>query len=518
MARKTTATKAAAGPIAGAKKGTSPAAGIREGNDFLAEPGMIPGETSRIEPGAGEFRGDFTRDTFDPPRHYSRVLMQQGRVQLDADWNEQADIVLHYLRALAQDVFGPYGGPQGDGFRISAGDSTLTIGKGRYYVDGILCENDGECAYTLQPDYPLSEGETKQWKDLLEKKVPCLVYLDVWERHITLIQDRKIREIALNGPDTATRAQVVWQVRILQSEALQKIIDKSASPKDRCGTICGYIRDKWSGFDLRGGRVPQLKVKAMEAADSTDACIIRPDARYRGPENQLYRVEIHHPGSACSGNDEDCATFKWSRDNSSIDFPIVSIEGSSASLAHLGRDDQSTLTEGDWVEVLGDIQVLRQEPGSLVRVESVDRAHLSVTFSSDVPSLAPQFHPLVRRWDQREGSPKGRTLRDGAIPVTEGTTETDWIELEDGVQIQFQPSSQNRPIVYLPGDYWLIPARVVSGDVGWPWDGTGEQPRPPHGIAHHYAPLAVAYFSEKWIPCDCRCLQKPVCTQQAQKG
>ena len=39
--------------------------------------------------------------------------MQQGRVQLDADWNEQADILLHYLRTLAADLIGPFGGPQG---------------------------------------------------------------------------------------------------------------------------------------------------------------------------------------------------------------------------------------------------------------------------------------------------------------------------------------------------------------------------------------------------------------------
>ena len=37
-------------------------------------------------------KGDFTRDLFDPTKHYSGVLMQQGRVQLDADWNEQGSI------------------------------------------------------------------------------------------------------------------------------------------------------------------------------------------------------------------------------------------------------------------------------------------------------------------------------------------------------------------------------------------------------------------------------------------
>ena len=49
-------------------------------------------------------KGDFSRDTFDPDRHFSRVLMQQGRVQLDADWNEQAAIMQHALRSLVVDV------------------------------------------------------------------------------------------------------------------------------------------------------------------------------------------------------------------------------------------------------------------------------------------------------------------------------------------------------------------------------------------------------------------------------
>ena len=34
-------------------------------------------------------KGDFSRDTFDARRDYVRVLMQQGRVQVDADFNEQ---------------------------------------------------------------------------------------------------------------------------------------------------------------------------------------------------------------------------------------------------------------------------------------------------------------------------------------------------------------------------------------------------------------------------------------------
>jgi hypothetical protein len=68
----------------------------------------------------GDFKGDFTRDTFDPLKSFSRVLMQQGRVQLDADWNEQADILLRLVRQLARDLIGQQGTPdESPGFVIA---------------------------------------------------------------------------------------------------------------------------------------------------------------------------------------------------------------------------------------------------------------------------------------------------------------------------------------------------------------------------------------------------------------
>src|SRR5262249_12281890 len=166
----------------------------------------------------GEYRGDFTRDTFNPAKRYSRVLMQQGRVLLDEDWNEQTSILLHYLRTLATDLFGPHWGPKkigdadNDGFAIKSVEdlkNDFSILPGRYYVDGILCENHSAVAYTKQADFP----QRPAGKDGL-KSGASLVYLDVWERHITALEDGLIREVALGGPDTATRAQVVQQVRV----------------------------------------------------------------------------------------------------------------------------------------------------------------------------------------------------------------------------------------------------------------------------------------------------------------
>ena len=43
----------------------------------------------------------------------------------------------------------------------------------------------------------------------------ALVYLDVWQRHVTVLDDRLLREVALGGPDTTTRIKTVWQVKAL---------------------------------------------------------------------------------------------------------------------------------------------------------------------------------------------------------------------------------------------------------------------------------------------------------------
>src|SRR5260221_14053612 len=102
-------------------------------------------------------KGDFPRVTFNPAKHFSRVLLQQGRVALDADHNEQNAILLHYLRTLARDLIGPYAAPTDNpGFLLSYDPKLkdLVIGAGRYYVDGILVECDQDRPYSQQPACP----------------------------------------------------------------------------------------------------------------------------------------------------------------------------------------------------------------------------------------------------------------------------------------------------------------------------------------------------------------------------
>jgi len=45
---------------------------------------------------------------------------------------------------------------------------------------------------------------------------------------------------------------------------------------------------------------------------------------------------------------------------------------------------------------------------------------------------------------------------------------------------------------YRTGDYWLIPARTATGDIEMAKRREGAScGAPPHGIEHHYAPLAI---------------------------
>ena len=475
-------------------------------------------------------KGDFSRNSFNPTNHFARVLMQQGRVTVDADWNEEQAIREHRLRSVIADIIGRHGGP-GDSFKIvgcvdemgkiprnddgtvkecgaDQPDDDFLIYVGHYYVNGILCENEQLVGYKSQPDYP----EPIPWTE--DGDGDYLVYLDVWERHITAKEDERIREVALGGPDTATRAKIIWQVKIEKlTEERKEILDSLRDPDAEVEeTYCQIINAKldeivnaWWQPENRG--YLQALANPTEEMDLENPCTITPDARYRGAENQLYRVEIH------KGNDDDESkypTFKWSRENGSVVFPIKKAAAKVITLAHLGRDGRFTLQEGDWIEPVNDDTVLKDEPQDLCRVQEVNRIDMTVTLDKAIIiDVDEAKHPLLRRWDQKKRKADSQT----AVPNQYGVAiELGWLVLEDGIQIQFEdPNNQNSTEPeYRSGDYWLIPARTATGDVEWPQQfvGKSEQPKPlpPQGVSHHFAPLAIIEITGDGIEFkhDCR--------------
>ena len=80
----------------------------------------------------------------------------------------------------------------------------------------------------------------------------------------------------------------------------------------------------------------------------------------------------------------------------------------------------------------------------------------------------------------------------GAVEIQEDR----WLPLEDGIEVFFK-STKSSSNHYRTGDYWLVPARVATGDVDWPRHGGTPRAMPPHGVEHHYAPLALIDVDEK---------------------
>lgn len=418
-------------------------------------------------------KGDFTRSTFDPNKHYTSVRMQQGRVPMDADWNEAEDIG-NYLDATTRiDVIGRCGFPEDNaGFAIAVTPSgELAIGAGRGYVEGTLCENDAPVLVTAQdylPDYELPTVDGTY-----------IAYLDVWQRHITALEDPGIKEVALDGPDTATRLQTIWQVK------LQRLED--VDPEDP--PTCADFGPDWRPTEAEGSG--NLRARAEPDPLDDRPCAVPAQAGYRRLENQLYRVEIHLGGTAGT------ATFKWSRDNGSIitawtgpDTPNTD----TLTVTTVGRDSVLRFAADDWVELTDDTRELNREPGLLVQLDRAEDQTLEIdgtTSRGDFPRM-----PKVRRWNHPHD--ESVTLTAGAIPITEGA----WVPLEDGVEVWFEPGG-----TYHTGDYWLIPARTIGADVLWPRDDAGDPIlSPPHGVIHHYCSLALLRLEdETWeVLQDCR--------------
>ena len=502
------------------------------------------------------------------------MLQQQGRVQVDADWNEQLAIQHHRTETESRDVIGLCGVPkQNGGFKIekTPDGSDLTISPGRIYVDGLLCESEATpvpvsftrdnqtvqgnqaivttlmvddrelqpgqwveisaaskppkllqitavskgvltfseditdyriagaavrrvATYITQPDYPNPDFTTPLtsplpsppgsppggFQRLRLSDGAYLVYLDAWQREITALDDPRIREVALGGPDTATRLKTVWQVKFLR-----------VTIRGEGQATCETPFNEWNDLTAPGTGKLNARTKAPE--DTKNPCLLPPSAGYRRLENQLYRVEVH------TGGPRDAATFKWSRDNAMVETRVEKIAGNNVTVSDMGKDEVLGFANGQWVEVVDDESELKAATRQLAQIDSLDPALRKITMKQSLAALENRARLKLRRWDQN-----GNTATANGVKVT-----ADWIDLEGGIQVQFSEGN------YKSGDYWLIPARTATGEIEWPpfeIPNTQPIPQPPAGIKHHYCRLALAVVNDGVpnVTADCRELFPPL--------
>jgi Family of unknown function (DUF6519) len=496
-------------------------------------------------------RGDFSRIRFEPNKHYTSVLEQQGRVALDADHNEQRAIDETFRRTEIIDVIGPFGGPENDeGFAISIQGNSIQIGAGRYYVLGLLCEAGTTLDYDSQPYLinPAIAG-AELLRELSSGAIDSIrLFLEVWQRLVTPLDDPCLREPALGQADTTVRLQTVWRVVAERTLAPRPrpfplpsgLLDTAVSRTNLASTLApisalpvnpavdtpparlSELLTPVGGLTIGGIRIggtsagsvstggttaapvdccqqmyvpPAPRVPGKLAAQTTGSaadcsCQPTPAAGFRGIENQLYRVEIHQGGSA--GN----ATFVWSRENGSVAVAVTSVGGADVVVASLGPDANLGFQPGEWVELIDDTYLFgpqANQPGELFQIKNVKAEQLTLTMTAAVTNIDPKRNARVRRWEQ-----SGLAATANGVPIQPGT----WIELENGIQVQFAATGD-----YRTGDYWLIPARTATGQIEWPPCGSdGALFQSPATVDVYRAPLACIHWdtTQKFAIEDCR--------------
>src|SRR5665213_732635 len=476
---------------------------------------------------------DASRFPFDAWKDFNGVVMQQGRVQIDSDWNEWLAMLNRRIQAGTMDTMGTAVVPSTtpNGFKISAtagAPNTISIGPGRMYVDGLLVENHGptgsatfdpalaELSNTPQvlplnaPQAPLDFGaqpylpnaslpSTNANSAFLPGNGPFIVYLDVWQRDVTYLQAPDLVEKAV-GVDTTGRLQTVWQVKMLD---VSKVAPAS-------GMTCGTDLPLWDTLILPSASRLTTGVFPSTSPPS--------NIGYTGMENQLYRVEIHQPGSFNASATGTGATFKWSRDNASVATAVTAIAAAGAAsqltVQSTGKDAVLSFQPGDWIEITDDSRELAGQHGDLLQIApgGVDPAGKTITLTAAVsadiatnlttpPANLVNCHTRIQRWDSTNAN----------VYLVSGTTTTLWIAagsrgdipvppkgqtllLENGVTVAFDlaPAAGS----FTSGDYWCFAARSSDGSVG------PLKEAPPLGVHHHYARLAVVTFGT--LPADCR--------------
>jgi hypothetical protein len=477
---------------------------------------------------------DLSRKTFDALDDYFGVVMQQGRVQLDADWNTMVDQVSRRLQAESLDTFGPAVVPRvtPEGFLISGPVAAFEIGPGRIYVDGLLAENHtealkwdarlaeisgtarlsgadidaapsgltGTTPYADQPYFPnppdLPAGEN------------LLVYLDVWQRDITHLQDADLVDSAV-GVDTTARRQTVWQVRFLDGVGA---IDAATDDED----IPGWL-------EAIHPSSARLSTDTGDLTDDDNPCLLPPQSGYKGLENQLYRVQVHDGGPLGT------ATFKWSRDNAIVASRISAMpSGNEIVVDSLGRDDVLSFHDGDWVEITDDHRDLMGLPGEIRRIQlggGIDGATRTITLEGDPLPIGsgagefpvdgsdqtlPERNTRIIRWDQagivfREDESEHTNLDSAGSPgVIEIPAAGIRLFLEKGILVDFDledvVAEASFDPVFKSGDHWIFSARVNDASIDI------LDRAPPEGIHHHYSKLAII---DNGNIIDCRTLWPP---------
>jgi Family of unknown function (DUF6519) len=240
--------------------------------------------------------GDRARVSYDPSRKWRGLIAQQGRVTVEADWNEAAMIADERDRHVALDVVGRFATPD-RGYAVTAvahededderpARRHLAIGPGTLYLGGERLDLHERVHHRDQPDW-LDHSTDPFWerpRERHDREVRHeLVYLLAAEQEVSAVEDPALADVALGGPDTMQRRRILQ--RFVRCRTESGLCEGSWEALERSLADHGLMLDHGS---MRARSAARLKVSFSAASGGGSAA----RGGYLGAENQMIRVMV----------------------------------------------------------------------------------------------------------------------------------------------------------------------------------------------------------------------------------
>jgi hypothetical protein len=434
---------------------------------------------------------DRARITYDEKQQYRGVIAQQGRVTLEADWNESQQIVRATIDRNARDTVGPTGTPD-DGYGVIPASDVVSTGKsydfgiqnGTMYVGGMRVVQTDSSLYSKQSEsnWLDSKGDS-DWHSLSElaadKPTQEFVYLCLREQEISAVEDQALLEPAIGGSDTTQRVRLI-----------QRVVRK-ATDETTCESAFDAAKTDWEthhGLQFNASTMQLESMAQLQVVDSpstgqTTLCEPAADGSYLEAENQLIRVQI---SAADPTNPDPQARYKlvWGFDNASFLYRVKCQEDKQTlALQSPPADDKHQPRAQQTVEVLRSTAQLSN--GHYVAATTGQVFTLTEPYVPDAKTVklpspiankyksSPQL--FLRVWEEEKAF-----IPDN--PVELGKT---------GLQVKLTTRStvsDEKP--FHVGDYWQIAIRPGCSIPIYPERYT-QTPQSPDGPGLWVCPLAV---------------------------
>ena len=437
---------------------------------------------------------DRARNSYNSRQLYRSVVMQQGRVQLEADWNEAAFISSEEARNEALDFVGPAGTPD-NGYAIVF-PSTLPpfdfeATPGVMYMGGVRIVTPARIQYGNQSDW-LDSAIDPEWVP-----VPTAnpgneyIYLVVREQEVSAVEDSDLKDVALGGPDTAQRTRLIQHVERLATQASD------------CPSALAAARKRWeqeglffNANTMRFSSRARLKVSFVSSGSSTP-CDPIAQGGYLGADNQMIRVQI---SSFSPGN--NTGTLLWGFDDASFLYRVNVVDPQTLTLQSAPVDAEHQPQGGQAVEVLMDAAELSNgeyvaapvgEPFTLAPSPYnpdtrtlILPSGLTAVYGDGNPADAHPAQVYLRVWQQQ-------------LTFTPGTAVTLG---QTGVAITLETPST---VPFHLGDYWMFAVRPSTPQEVYP-ERYLQAFQPAEGPREWLCPLAVIGWTTNGgqVLADCR--------------